>query len=111
MNQQQVTERVARGLAWIMENTQRLDLDPMRVDLDTVNVRDSDTCILAQSGGRDFQDILTDAGNPDEDSNWIMDHGFAAPWSREYADQLADEAALTEEWRRVIRERPRRRRR
>lgn len=92
-----IRERVARGLAWIKANAEALNLDPARVDLATVNVINDHDCVVAQSGGRPFDDIMNDAGNPDleDDGKWTTDHGFG-PDLYEEVDLLADE------WRRVL---------
>lgn len=80
MTMEQATERVARGMAWIMEHAVMLDLDLNRVNLDTVNVVNDHNCVLAQAGGRDFWEVLSDVEDtPDDDEgrSWTVVHGFA----------------------------------
>lgn len=95
--QELIKRRVAAGLAWIKENAERLDLDPRRVDLDTVNVSNDTTCVVAQSGGRMFGTIMNAAGNPDDSDAWIRDHGFGVS----FMDDI-DEDDVVAEWRRVL---------
>lgn len=93
--QELIKQRVANGLAWIKANAEALDLDPRRVDLDTVNVSSETTCVVAQSGGRSFYSIMVDAGNPDDSDLWILDHGFGITEDIDADDVVA-------EWRRVL---------
>lgn len=95
--QELIKQRVAAGLAWIKENAERLNLDPRRVNLDTINIANSTDCVLAQAGGRDFITVLEDADWPDTMTHWIRDHGFEV----HFMDDV-DEDDVVAEWRRVL---------
>ncbi|HSJ75497.1 MAG TPA: hypothetical protein VK899_04845 [Gemmatimonadales bacterium] len=106
MTMEQATERVARGMAWIMENAETLDLDLNRVDLSTVNVVNDHDCVLAQASGRSFWAVLDGVDMPvTQGENWTVYHGFATPAygtlpDRDVIDQQA--ATLAAAWRTVI---------
>lgn len=106
MYEQEAREAVARGLAWIKENAAELNLDPARIDPDRINVESDHDCVLASAGGRNFHEIMEDAGYPNDGKTWINDHGFGYDWvARMEATQEATTqrtTALCNEWRRVL---------
>lgn len=103
-----VRERVARGLAWIIEHGAEHGVDLDRVDLDTLDLQSADLCVLGQGHGSD--DITSgysavvdsvfgdewDWDHADEADQWTKDHGFVADY---YGH---DAATLTEAWRQAI---------
>jgi hypothetical protein len=91
-----VADRVAKGLAWIDEWAERLDLDLNRVNLETINVVNDRTCVVAQaSGGAGFMAIMDKTERLGGRFMLVADYGFAG-------HHAEDEAELTAEWRRVI---------
>lgn len=93
-----VEDRVARGLAWIKANDgHRFDLT--RVDVESINVRSDEHCVLAQASGRTFSDVWEDLLAAGIGNRWGVDHGF--DWSMaEHGHDDADR--LNDEWRRVL---------
>lgn len=103
-----VSVRVARGLAWIKENGHLVGFDLNRVDLDSLDVSSGHRCVTAQASGtgdyRVAADLLEDqlAIDPHE---WGRRHGVLPErsWPEWTLDQRrVDEDALTAEWVRVL---------
>lgn len=46
-----IVERVARGLAWILDEGARYDVDISRVDLDSIDMASTVDCVLGQARG------------------------------------------------------------
>lgn len=104
----EVRERVAQGLQWIIENAETYHLDLNRVDLDSLDIRDTSLCVLGQARGdqggwglwpRSGYGQTLDQVFPDDDQwrerlDFSQEHGFdGPPW---------DGPALTEAWRQAI---------
>ena len=104
MYEQEAREAVARGLAWIKENAEALNLDPSRINPDRINVVNNHDCVLASAGGRPFEDVMSDAGNPDDSDGfgWISSHGYGTAWASDPDVMERRTVALCNEWRRVL---------
>lgn len=104
-----VRERVARGLAWIIENGEEYHLDLNRVDLDTLDVADVNLCVLGQARSDPGEGRWPRSGYgrtlsqmfPDDDEQWDergdfgRDHGFDPVY-------WYGASALTEAWRQAL---------
>jgi hypothetical protein len=91
------------------KHSDEYDLHTSRIDPDTIELYSERRCVLAQAGGRPFQAIASDAGlyGLTRPASWVADHGFDQPdldWidSTDTDPGVADDQAMTDEWRRVL---------
>lgn len=67
-----------KGLAWIVKEGHKYDLDLFRVNVNTINQATSHRCLLSQAGARDYTTIMTSIENDksDMEGSWEIQHGF-----------------------------------
>lgn len=72
--------RAARGLAWMEENAKEYDLDVTRVDIEELDMRNNQRCVLGQAcrwkGGFEVIADLVGDGDYKEGNVWLRHHGF-----------------------------------
>lgn len=108
-----VRERVARGLAWIVEHGAEHGVDLDRVDLDTLDISSPDLCVLGQGHGRSsdgwtgYSAVMRSQwgegwsdGDESEGDQWTIDHGFAIDYHS--PPGVTKALSLAEAWRQAI---------
>lgn len=79
LRRQKARERVAKGLAWLLESGPLHGLFIADIDLDILDLSDCSRCVLGQLGG-DYSDVIgeIDPDADDEHSAWAIEHGLEA---------------------------------
>ena len=103
---QSTSARVARGLAFIREHGEALNLDLNRVKWDEVTMTNGEECVLAQASGRTYLSTIdhfmehVDIDDGLDWDDWARDHGFLSLYAWPYVEEREDDyIALLAEWR------------
>ena len=97
-------DRVARGLAFLIERGPEYGFDLDRVSLPILDMNSARCCVLAQAAGTSYltacQRVPEARHDDDEDLSWDREHGFLSDWS-DRSDPVAY-GYLDEAWVRAI---------
>lgn len=109
-NLKEATKRARRGLAWIVRNGHKYDLDLSRVNLDILDLEADRTCLLFQAAApgtaRSFAEVIDtledeDAFEDETADTWTLRRGFDLE-DVEHPQDTVTYADLNQAWKQLI---------